>query len=124
MNAHINRDLGVALTRVWAESGRSAEDDTPMHRDFLRVNAILAETEPQATKTLFEGWLRDLDTALGEYDDLVALWSIARARDFAWQNGQAQWGLRGVPPVQAALVDQTDRIASALGGFVLAVPSV
>ncbi|MCK6574033.1 DUF5995 family protein [Myxococcota bacterium] len=124
MNAHINRDLGVALTRVWQELGRPADDDTPMHRDFLRVNAILAETEPQAKGSLFEGWLRDLDGALGEYDDLAALWAIARARDFAWQNGQAQWALRSVPPLRDALVHQTDLMTSALGGFILRAPGV
>jgi hypothetical protein len=124
MNAHINRDLGVALTRVWQELGRPSDDDTPMHRDFLRVNALLAETEPQAKDTLFEGWLRDLDGALGEFDDLAALWAIARARDFAWQNGQAQWALRSVPPLRDALVHQTDQMTSALGGFILRAPGV
>src|SRR6266545_4958424 len=43
MNAHINRDLPVALVATWGELGVEPRSNSPEHADFLRVNALLAE---------------------------------------------------------------------------------
>lgn len=121
MNAHINRDLGYCLTQVWAEVGAAPEDGTPMHVDFERVNEVLAETEPMAKQKLFERWLRELDEAAGEVDDLVALWSIDKARDLAWVNAQAQWALRDAPELRDRVLAGTDKMAGFLGSLILGV---
>lgn len=121
MNAHINRDLSFCLTQVWAELGAAPDEDTPMHRDFERVNEVLAETEPMAKQKLFERWLRELDAAAGELDDLLALWSIDKARDLAWTNAQAQWALRDAPELRDRMLAGTDKMAGFLGALILGV---
>lgn len=119
MNAHINRDLSFCLTQVWSELGAAPEAGTPMQRDFERVNLILAETEPMAKDKLFEGWLRDLEELAGEFDDLMALWSIDKARDLAWTNGQAQWALRSAPDLRDRVLAGTDKMAGFFGSLIL-----
>jgi hypothetical protein len=121
MNAHINRDLGECLTQVWAELGKAPDDGTAMHRDFERVNEVLAETEPVAKQKLFERWLREIEEAVGEVDDLLALWSIDKARDLAWTNGQAQFALRDAPALREKLLSGTDKMAGFLGSLILGV---
>ena len=118
-NAHINRDLSFCLTQVWSELGAAPEAGTPMQRDFERVNLILAETEPMAKDKLFEGWLRDLEELAGEFDDLMALWSIDKARDLAWTNGQAQWALRSAPAMRDRVLAGTDKMAGFFGSLIL-----
>src|SRR4029077_13522644 len=45
MNAHINRDLPVALVDTFAAIGVAPTEDGAQHGDFERVNALLATTE-------------------------------------------------------------------------------
>lgn len=88
MNAHINHDLAVALVATCHECAIGVDSDTPQHRDYLAVNAILA-TVQDAIKTRFAtGVIADIDKALGTADDLFASWSIQRARDAAWAAAQ------------------------------------
>ena len=47
MNAHINRDLPVALVQTFAALGVAPSDDGPQHADFETVNNVLATTEKQ-----------------------------------------------------------------------------
>src|SRR5262249_11931302 len=56
MNAHINRDLAVALVETWraqglADHGRS----TPEYRDYRDVNDVLDRVEPTAMRLLATG---------------------------------------------------------------------
>ena len=118
MNAHINRDLSYCITQVWAESGDPG-DGSGMHVDFDRVNQVLGETEPQAKAQLFERWMRQLDSAAADIDDVMELWSIARARDMAWVNARSQWALRDKVPLRNAALSGTDKMASYLGRLVL-----
>ena len=50
MNAHINHDLALALVAVCAEFGVRPDRGTPHHRDYLRVNALLARVEEQVKR--------------------------------------------------------------------------
>src|SRR5262249_16488535 len=47
MNAHINRDLAVALDLTCTQIGGALDRDSPRHRDFTRINSILAEMMSQ-----------------------------------------------------------------------------
>jgi len=88
MNAHINRDLAVALVRTfeslarpWPALGSAAHADYLHINDLLRANIDAAEV--QYGNELTEA----SDEALGQLDELAALWSITAARDVAWSNG-------------------------------------
>jgi hypothetical protein len=110
MNAHINNDLPSALVAVMAEFGVEPTRGTPLYRDYLRVNALLAAVEAQV-KTRYEDELTGIaDEALGRVDDVVAMWSIARARDAAWNNACVLWALRGDAKHRRRFLDGLDRM--------------
>lgn len=99
MNAHINHDLAVALVAVCDERGQSLDEGTPQHRDYLAVNGTLERVEGEIKARFATGIVGDLDKALGTLDDVLANWSVARARDNAWVTAKTMHALRGVPMV-------------------------
>jgi len=114
MNAHINRDLPVALVACWKELGQSATDQA----DFERVNDVLAHVEGKVKEQYLGGPLRLLDRLLHRVhriDDVVAMWDIRRAREAAWVNAEALWALRGDQQLVAnylAVLDRSVGLAS------------
>jgi hypothetical protein len=104
MNAHINHDLPVALVATMLELGLEPVRGTPPHRDFCRVDAILARVEESIKDRFLGEELGLADDALGRLDDVVAMWSVERARDAAWTNAEALWALRQRPPVRDAFL--------------------
>jgi hypothetical protein len=111
MNAHINRDLPVALAATWDEPGYD-------HADYLRVNPILAEVEARAKASLVTGWLGRLDRLFHRFsrlDDVAAMWNVERARDAAWTNGLALRALRDDPGLAGAFLATLDRTVGLAG---------
>jgi hypothetical protein len=81
MNAHINLDLGIAAAEV------APGDALPALRDdFLRINAVLAELTGRVKAQLSAIWplIGLLERISGTADDIVAEFSMSRARDDAW----------------------------------------
>lgn len=122
MNAHINRDLPVALVETWAELGLEPRAAGDGHADFLRVNEQLAGVEERVKRAYLGGLLGFLDRVLGRADDVAAMWSVVRARDAAWTNGTTLWHLRDAPPLSAEFVASLDRTVG-LAGRGLLVPA-
>jgi Family of unknown function (DUF5995) len=113
MNAHINRDLPVALVTVCEELRLDFRDRSPEHTDFQRVNVLLAQVEQTIKRSYLNGWLVRLDRILHRFhriDDVVAMWDVGRARDAAWSNGQALWALREHPPLATEFLGSLDRM--------------
>jgi hypothetical protein len=75
------------------------------------VNRILAATEALAKRDFSTGFVGVIDWLFGRADDDLALWSIERARDAAWENTQHLWSLRAIPAEQRRHMD-------IVGGFV------
>ena len=97
MNAHINRDLPVALVTTCRELGIELRDGSPEHADFLRVNALLEQVESRVKRSYVSGWLAVVDRLVhrvNRLDDVIAMWDVERARDAAWTNGLALWMVR------------------------------
>lgn len=109
MNAHINRDLPVALVTTFAARGLSPSAGCPQHQDFERVNKLLAATETQVKARYLDELTRKLDVVFDGVDDVVAMWSVARAREAAWTNGAVMWRLRGAGPIEQDYVAALDR---------------
>ena len=123
MNAHINHDLPVALVAAMLEHGIEPDRGSPQHRDFRRVDAILARVEDEIKEQFLEGLVDVADDALGRIDDVLAMWSVGRARDAAWTNAEALWALRRVPPVRTAFLLSLSRFVG-LGSRGLLVPTL
>jgi hypothetical protein len=119
MNAHINRDLPVALVETCEASGVSLADASPQHSDYVRVNAVLATVEASVRAQYVPGGVwRLLDRVLhrlDRLDDVVAMWDVARARDAAWANAQALWALRGDSTLSDGFLDALDRAVGMAG---------
>ncbi len=97
MNAHINHDLAVALVSTCDERGVDLDTDTAQHRDYLAVNTTLERVEGEIKERYTTGILGDIERAMGTLDDVLANWSVARARDNAWMTAQTIRVLRDEP---------------------------
>ena len=115
MNAHINRDLPVALVQTCDELGLELRQHGPEHADFLAVNRLLVETEERVKGELIRGDLALADALLGQLDDVIAMWKVERARDAAWTNAETLWSLRSSPALADAFLLALDRLVGFAG---------
>jgi hypothetical protein len=88
MNAHINHDLVLALVRTTKEFGYDMKRGTPQHRDYVAVDRVLQRVQDEIKDRFTTGMIKDIDHAGGRVDDMVANWSVSRARDNAWSQAQ------------------------------------
>ena len=105
MNAHINHDLAVSLVDVCDEWGIDLDEDTTQHRDYLVVNKTLERVEGEIKARYTTGVIGDIDKLAGPLDDVVANWSVARARDNAWMTAQTIRALRDKPFIYKQFMD-------------------
>jgi hypothetical protein len=115
MNAHINRDLPVALVQTATELGVDLQRARGVASDFTAINGLLAKTEARAKKQFATGIVGIADDALGTLDDRIAMWNIGRAREAAWVQAQILWQLRAVPPLAKRYLDTLDRTVGFAG---------
>jgi hypothetical protein len=115
MNAHINRDLPIALVQTCEGRQVPLRRRSPQHRDFRRINSLLALVEAQVKAELVTDALRDFDVALGQIDDVIAMWNVERARDAAWNHGETLWALRDAPRLRAQFLRTLDRMVGFAG---------
>ena len=109
MNAHINRDLPVALVDTFTATGLAPSEQSPQYADFERVNGLLVTTEKQVKDLYLDALMRKLDAEFDGVDDVVATWSVAAARQAAWINGQVMWHLRSIGPIERSYLATLDR---------------
>ena len=88
MNAHINHDLVLALIATTQEFGYGLDRDTAQHRDYASVDGLLQRVQDEIKERFTTGIVREIDRAGGTVDDILANWSIGRARDNAWTQAQ------------------------------------
>jgi Family of unknown function (DUF5995) len=115
MNAHINRDLPVALVATASELGLAFESPSAQHDDFIAINPLLAEVEQSVKQQFVSGVLGWLDRLFGRLDDRIAIWDICRARDAAWVNAELLWALRGDAALSANFLATLDRTVGFAG---------
>jgi Family of unknown function (DUF5995) len=118
MNAHINRDLPVALVTTCRELGITLELSSPQHADYVQINSVLGEVEARVKQQYLNGWLRALDRLLHRshgIDDVVAMWDISRARDAAWTTAETLWALRDHTQLAAEYLASVDRMVGFAG---------
>ncbi len=105
MNAHINHDLAVSLVDVCDEWGIDLDEGTTQHRDYLVVNGTLERVEGEIKARYTTGIIGDIDKLAGPLDDVVANWSVARARDNAWMTARTIRALRDKPFILKQFMD-------------------
>ena len=115
MNAHINRDLPLALVETCRARDVVPAHGSPQHADFRAIDPLLAETEARVRRDFSTGLVGWADEALGELDSVVAMWKVSRARGAAWENAETLWALRDVPFVAGHFVVTLDRMVGFAG---------
>jgi uncharacterized protein DUF5995 len=88
MNAHINHDLVLAIVETCRRRKQKVKRGTRFHRDYVAVNKLLEKVEERVKQDFLTGDLAVADEALGRLDDVLAMWSISRARDAAWNGAE------------------------------------
>jgi hypothetical protein len=121
MNAHINHDLALGICAVCIDSDLEPGTHTPQHSDYEAVNPLIAEVERSVKAWLLTGALADLDRVFNPADDVVAVWSVERARAAAWTRAQVLWQLRNEPSIRNDYAEINDRAAE-LASRALLVP--
>jgi hypothetical protein len=113
MNAHINRDLPVALVASCQELGLDVFAAASDHAAFERVDVLLGQVEQRVKGLYLTGWIRTVDRVIHRIhrlDDVVAMWDVSRARDAAWTNGRTLWGLRESSDLAGDFLAALDRM--------------
>lgn len=82
INAHINLDLGIAVSQTIGPGGTLA----PIHNDFNRINEILSDMVDGVQQKIgrVSPFFYLLDKVAKGKEDLIASFSIEIARDEAW----------------------------------------
>jgi hypothetical protein len=97
MNAHINHDLALALVATTSERAVTLDRDSRQHRDYIVVDGILERVQDEIKERFTTGMVKTADKAFGSHDDMLATWSVGRARDNAWTQAQTLAALEGIP---------------------------
>lgn len=118
-NAHINRDLPVALVTTCLELDRQPERESAAHADHLHVNALLEKVFVNVKSWLVTDGLVGLEAALRQADDVAALWSLRRAREAAWVAAEVRWALRPSPVIARHHLETLDRMVGLAGRSLL-----
>lgn len=106
MAAHINHDLPIAVVTTCEELGLAPENHSAVHRDYQRVDGLLATVETQVAGWFDTGLIADIeDVTPKKTDEAIAMWSIVAARDVAWEHAKLLWHLRDLAPLSDGYLD-------------------
>ncbi|KAA6464903.1 hypothetical protein DYQ86_02810 [Acidobacteria bacterium AB60] len=117
MNAHINRDLAVALVQTNLDLARDPQEDGPEHTDYLAINDLLDAVMPQALEMLSAGPLGEAAEDSGKVGRLLSSFDIRAARDAAWDFAGVLCDLDGF--ARDAALSAQDVSTGALGRALL-----
>ena len=88
--------------------------------DYQRINGILGEVETQVAGWFETGLIADIvDVTPKDVDNAIAMWSIADARDLAWDHAKLLWNLRHDPVLADAYGDVLGRLVELSGRGIL-----
>ncbi len=115
MNAHINRDLPVAVVTTCARLSTSPNDGAH-HTDFQRINTVLAQIEPTIRQSFSNTVLQSADRAVPGLQDVVANFDMVKARETAWANAATLWALKQFSSAsEADFLDGLDHLVGFAG---------
>ena len=121
INAHINHDLPQAVLATCQASSVPPQHGTTQYNDYTALNSTLDSLITAAKTTLHVRLLGDALPPVSALDDTLAAWSVAAARESAWNNAELLFHLADAPPIASAFLDTLDGL-TALAGKTLLVP--
>jgi hypothetical protein len=113
INAHINLDLGIAAAQT-----APGADLAALEHDFMEINAILAGLAKSVQLRIgaVSPWLGWLDVVGGSSDEVIINFSLAKARQSAWDYAQKLAPLSA--DEQAASIARRDEAVANLASII------
>ncbi|HTP31910.1 MAG TPA: DUF5995 family protein [Candidatus Acidoferrales bacterium] len=115
MNAHINRDLSVALVAMGSAPVHGGEH----YMDYTAVNTTLDALVDTARQTLNVRLPGDKLPEVSRLEDTIAAFSLSAARENAWNKAEVLWSLGGLPDLRARTMQAEDGLAAVIGKALL-----
>jgi hypothetical protein len=119
MNAHINHDLPQAVFDICQTTSVPPEHGTAEYNDFTALNTTLDSLTDAAKAALDVRLLGDALPAASRLEDTLAAWSMADAREAAWNNAELLWHLADAPLARAAFLNGLDGLTAVAGKAIL-----
>jgi hypothetical protein len=121
MNAHINHDLPRAVVATCQAAAIPLQHGTAQYNDFTALNTTLDSLIDAAKKALRVRLLGDALPPVSALDDTLAAWSVATAREAAWNNAELLGRLTDAPAMAQTFLDTLDGL-TAVASKTLLVP--
>jgi hypothetical protein len=120
VNAHINRDLPVAIGTASQAAGIAPSHESVQYADYTGLNSTLEALVDTAKVELAVRLPGDELPPVSSLEDRIAAFSVTAAREAAWNNAEVLWALRGIPPVRDRAILTIDGMAAFAGKALLA----
>lgn len=112
MNAHINHDLPQAVLDLCQTTAVAPQHGSVPYNDFTALNSTLDSLINTARITLHVRLLGDALPPVSHLEDTLAAWSLADAREAAWNNAELLWHLRDAPLAASTLLTTVDGLTT------------
>jgi hypothetical protein len=119
VNAHINRDLPVAIGAACQAAGVAPSHESLQYADYTSLNSTLESLVEIAKQELAVRLPGDALPGVSHLEDTIAGFSVTAAREAAWSNAEVLWALRGIPSVRDRALDALDGMAAFAGKTLL-----
>jgi hypothetical protein len=122
VNAHINHDLPMAIVATCKALGTVPTHAAAQYADYTGLNSTLEAMVDTAKTQLHVRLLGDALPPVSHVEDTIAAFSVAAAREAAWNHGEVLWALRSFPILRDRTLSTLDGM-TALAGKALLVPA-
>ncbi|MGO9340513.1 MAG: DUF5995 family protein [Terracidiphilus sp.] len=112
MNAHINHDLPQAVLSTCQATSIAPQHGTIQYNDYTALNATLDSLINAAKITLRVRLLGDSIPPVSALDNTLAAWSVAAAREAAWNNAELLFHLADAPLLASAFLGTLDGLTA------------
>ncbi len=119
VNAHINRDLAVAVVKTCGAAGMAVRHETPEYQQYTALNAILDGLIERAKRELLVSLPGDALPGSDQVEQVAAGWSVAAARESAWVHAEILEALGGDSVLGGRFVSALDGTATLAGKALL-----
>lgn len=119
VNAHINRDLAVAITMASKKAGIAPTHVTAQYRAYTALNETLDGLVEKAKRELMVTLPGDSLPGADRVEMMAAAWSVAAAREAAWVHSEVLSTISGQPLLAERFIDALDGTAELAGKALL-----
>jgi hypothetical protein len=121
VNAHINHDLPQAIVATCKALAFPPQHGTTQYNDYTALNSTLDSLIEADKIALHVRLLGDALPPVSALDNTLAAWSVAAARESAWNNAELLWHIADAPAISSTFLDTLDGL-TAVAGKTLLVP--